>query len=275
MKALLIALQFHHKAARWPGGRRPVASSNGRSSLGFGLFTLAMLSAFVGLGVWQLQRGVEKHALIAALTERLAVEPLRCRLHRHGAHLRRRKMSSAASVSKRRLVRDRMPWFTAPARRFVTIFPDPAPGPSCRRGFSSGEIIAVNAGFVQNMMQDRAEQDRDARSPRHRRGIDLTGYIRFPERAGWQTPAANIAKRLWFARDHQDMARALGWGEVAPFYIDLEQPAPLSGIPKPGPLQVHLKDDHLQYAVIRFSLAVAVTIAFFVWWRGQAHPRTA
>ena len=34
-----------------------------------------MVALFVGLGVWQLQRRVEKHALIAALTERLAAAP--------------------------------------------------------------------------------------------------------------------------------------------------------------------------------------------------------
>ena len=34
-----------------------------------------MVAVFVGLGVWQLQRRVEKHALIAALTERLAASP--------------------------------------------------------------------------------------------------------------------------------------------------------------------------------------------------------
>ena len=39
---------------------------------GFGAFTLLMVALFVGLGVWQLQRRIEKHALIAALTERLA-----------------------------------------------------------------------------------------------------------------------------------------------------------------------------------------------------------
>ena len=68
----------------------------------------------------------------------------------------------------------------------------------------------------------------------------LTGYIRFPESAGTLTPPEDAAKRLWFTRDHLAMARALGWGEggrgVAPFYIDLEQPVPESGIPKPGPL---------------------------------------
>jgi cytochrome oxidase assembly protein ShyY1 len=83
------------------------------------------------------------------------------------------------------------------------------------------------------------------------------------------TPAENTAKRLWFTRDHLAMARALGWGEVAPFYIDLEQPVPVSGIPKPGPLEVHLKDDHLQYAITWFALAGAVVIAFGIWLRGQ------
>src|SRR4030088_3750140 len=46
-----------------------------RGVAGFGVFTLVMVALFVGLGVWQLQRRVEKHALIAALTERLAEAP--------------------------------------------------------------------------------------------------------------------------------------------------------------------------------------------------------
>ena len=35
-----------------------------------------MVAACVGLGIWQLQRRVEKHALIAALNERLAAAPV-------------------------------------------------------------------------------------------------------------------------------------------------------------------------------------------------------
>src|SRR6185437_11658999 len=45
-------------------------------SPGFGIFTLVMVAAFIGLGIWQLQRRVEKHALIAALDERLAAAPV-------------------------------------------------------------------------------------------------------------------------------------------------------------------------------------------------------
>jgi cytochrome oxidase assembly protein ShyY1 len=97
--------------------------------------------------------------------------------------------------------------------------------------------------------------------------VTLTGYLRFSEGAGMLTPAASPAKRLWFARDVSDMAKQLAWGEVAPFYIDLESPVPPNGVPKPGPLHVHLKDDHMQYAVTWFTLAFAVVIAFGVWWR--------
>ncbi len=49
------------------------------------------------------------------------------------------------------------------------------------------------------------------------------------------TPAENPAKRLWFTRDHLAMARALGWGEVAPFYIDLELPVPAKRHPETRP----------------------------------------
>jgi cytochrome oxidase assembly protein ShyY1 len=122
-------------------------------------------------------------------------------------------------------------------------------------------------------MQDRAQEDRAVGRLVTGQPVKFTGYLRFPEAAGTLTPSENIAKRLWFTRDHLAMARALGWGEggkaVAPFYIDLESPVPESGIPKPGPLNVHLKDDHMQYAITWFSLAAAVVIAFGVWWRAQ------
>ena len=49
---------------------------------------------------------------------------------------------------------------------------------------------------------------------------------------------------------------------------------PESGIPKPGPLTVHLKDDHMQYAITWFGLAFAVMVAFGVWWRGQRRRMT-
>jgi len=139
---------------------------------------------------------------------------------------------------------------------------------------ASGDTVVINTGFVENTMQDRGVEDRAMAWFASEQPVTLTGYLRFPESAGVLTPTASPAKRLWFVRDIGAMAQALSWGRekagIAPFYIDLESPVPPNGIPKPGPLTVHLKDDHLQYAITWFTLAFALVIAFGVWWRRRA-----
>ena len=104
----------------------------------------------------------------------------------------------------------------------------------------------------------------------------LTGYLALSrERPGMLTPHEDPAKRLWFTRRSSgDGGSAADGSTVAPFYIDLEAPMPASGIPKPGALEVHLKDDHMQYAITWFALAGAVVIAFAVWLRAQRRRST-
>jgi surfeit locus 1 family protein len=248
-----------------PGRRRGVA--------GFGIFTLVMVALFIGLGVWQLQRRIEKHALIAALTERLAAAPGALPSPAQWsaltpAHDEFRRVSFAATYEPRP---DAMVYSSGSAVR--EDISGPGTWAFLPAALPGGETVVINAGFMQNTMQDRTQQDRAVTRLITNEPVTLTGYIRFPEAAGVLTPAESMAKRLWFTRDHLAMAHALGWGQdgrpVAPFYIDLEQPVPASGIPKPGPLDVHLKDDHLQYAITWFGLAGAVVIAFGVWLRAQ------
>jgi cytochrome oxidase assembly protein ShyY1 len=246
-----------------------MTAAAGKRGFGFGIFTLVMVASFVGLGLWQLQRRVEKHALISALTERLAAAPVPLpppsqwkALTREGDEFRRVTFSAtyargpdamvySAGSAVREDVSGPGTWAFLPAR------------------LASGETVVINAGFVENTMQDRGVEDRAVARFAADQPVTLTGYLRFPETAGTLTPAASTAKRLWFVRDVENMAQALSWGEVAPFYIDLESPVPPNGIPKPGPLTVHLKDDHMQYAITWFTLAFAVVIAFGVWWRRQ------
>ena len=241
----------------------------GRSVTGFTEFTLVMVALFAGLGIWQLQRRVEKHALIAALTERLAAAP-----EALPPPAQWRALSPAVDEFRRvRFTATYAPLPDAMVYSSGSAVREDIAGPGTwvfvPGRLATGEIVVINAGFVQNTMQERPQQDRAVARLATGAPVTLTGYIRFPEKAGLLTPAENLNKRLWFTRDHLAMARALGWGEVAPFYIDLEAPVPESGIPKPGPLEVHLKDDHLQYAITWFALAGAVVMAFGLWLRGQ------
>lgn len=244
-----------------------------RNVAGLGIFTLAVVALLVGLGLWQLQRRAEKHALIAALTERLAAAP---------AALPQPSQWSALTPERDEFRRVRFP-ATYQSRPDAMVYSsgsavrDDVAGPGTwafmPASLPTGEIVAINTGFVQNTMQDRAQQDRAVTRLVTGAPVALTGYLRFPETAGALTPPENPAKRLWFTRDHLAMAHSLGWTEggrpIAPFYIDLEAPVPESGIPKPGPLTVHLKDDHLQYAITWFGLAGAVAFAFAAWLRAQ------
>lgn len=241
----------------------------GPSAVGFGIFTLILIAVFVGLGVWQLQRRLEKHALIATLESKLATAPVALPPPAAWPALTSasdefRRVTFTATYAK---LPDAMVYSSGSAVR------DDISGPGTwaflPTKLASGETVVINTGFVQNTMQDRAFEDRVVGRLVTGTPVELSGYIRFPEQPGTLTPKADTAKRLWFARDHRAMAQALGWGEVAPFYIDLAAPVPESGTPKPGPLTVHLRDDHMQYAITWFSLAACVVIAFGLWWRGQ------
>ena len=229
------------------------------------LTTLVMIATLLSLGLWQLQRRAEKHALIAALGERFTAEPASLPAPAEWNALR-------AADDEFRRVRFRA---VVDVSMEAGVY---ASGSSLRKDISgpgvwafvptrleSGETVIVNRGFAPDA-QSGALRKGDASAP-----IDMIGYIRFPERPGWLTPAGDQGKRLWFARDIQAMAQAFGWGggKVAPFYLDLEAPMPVSGWPKPGPIQINFKDDHLQYALTWFALAIAVLIGFAAWVRGR------
>lgn len=234
---------------------------------GFALFTLTLTACFVALGVWQLQRRTAKHELVAALTERLAEAPIALPPPQQWAALNPardefRRVSFSATYAP---LPDAMVYSSGSAVRKDAAGPGTWAFLPAR--LPTGEIVVIDAGFVENTMQDRSVENRAVKKLVTGQPVALTGYLRFPEPPGWLTPTENRDKRLWFVRDHRAIAGALGWGPVAPFYIDLELPAPENGIPRPGPLDVHLKDDHLQYAITWFTLAGALLVAFGAWIR--------
>lgn len=240
-----------------------------RGTFGMTVIALAMTAVLVWLGVWQLQRRVEKHALIAALTERLAAMPSQLPpASKWGeltpAHDEFRRVQFSATLQSKP---DAMVYTSGSSVR--SDVSGPGTWAFVPAQLASGENIVVNMGFVPNTMQDRAQQQRAVAPLLTGQPVVLTGYLRFLETPGLLTTHEDTGKRLWFARDIPGMAQTLEWGTVAPFYVDLEAPVPPSGVPKPGPLDVHLKDDHLQYAITWFGLALAVLGTFGFWLFGR------
>jgi len=62
-------------------------------------------------------------------------------------------------------------------------------------------------------------------------------------------------------------------GRVCP-HIEQEDPVPPGGLPHPSTLRVRLRNDHLQYAITWFGLALVLVVMFAVWaWRQRREER--
>ena len=244
-------------------------STTRRAAAGMTLIALLMVGVLSALGWWQLQRRTAKHELIATLDERLAEAPVPLPSPSEWPALTPAKdeFRRVAFTAVYQKLPDAMVYSSGSAVRndvsagTWAFLPAKLPG---------GEIVVVNAGSVPNQMVERAPEDKAVAPLLTGEPVAMTGYIRFPSTGGMLTPSPDPKMRLWFTRNVPAMADALGWrsaGPLAPFYIDLEAPVPASGVPKAGPLTVHLVDNHMQYAITWFGLAAAVAFAFAFWVR--------
>ena len=138
---------------------------------------------------------------------------------------------------------------------------------------ADGSVVIVNRGFVPDGRQDPKSRP-DGAMPGT---IEIVGAMRWPDRS-WFTPADEPAQNLWFARDPAAIAAAKGLGQgagpVAPFYVEQETPVPPGGLPQPGKLAVNLPDNHLQYAVTWYGLAVVLAVVFIAWAFSSQAPAT-
>jgi len=225
-------------------------------------FTLVAVAALVALGIWQLERKAWKEGLIAELEEKLSAPP---------AALPARERWPQLSAEKDEFRRVRFAAELLDQEAFVytsgsAIRPDVS-GPGywvlSPARLADGGVIIVNRGFVPEGRQDASTR----RAGQPHGTVEIAGAMRWPEPRGLFTPSDTPAKNLWFVRDPAAVAAAKRWGDVAPFYIDQEAPPAPGGFPKVGPLKPSLPNNHLQYAVTWFGLALVVLISGIVFAR--------
>ncbi len=226
-----------------------------RNLIGPAIVAAGAFAVLVSLGVWQLQRKQWKEALIETVTQRAAARPIdlpapatwdalmpgtdefrRVKLRAQFVDGAKSAFLYTAGSSLRDDIKAPGYFIFAPAK-----LPD-------------GRILAINRGYSE---QPDAKPVTGA--------VEIVGYLRFPESGSVFVSDHDATGATWFVRDQRVMAKTLGWGEVAPFYIDQESPVPAGGVPKPGPLKVQLKNDHLGYALTWFGLAGGLTAVFGVW----------
>lgn len=131
---------------------------------------------------------------------------------------------------------------------------------------TDGRIVFVDRGFIPSALKNPAK-----RSAGQLAGpVRVTGLLRLPHgRPGWLVPNNRPDLNYWFWVDLPALAEATGLSDVASFYIDADATPNPGGWPKGGVTPINLPNDHLQYAITWFALAVAA-VAVYVVWRHQA-----
>jgi surfeit locus 1 family protein len=228
-------------------------------------FTLAGVAILIGLGIWQLDRKVWKENLIATVTERLERAPEALPAPAGWARLTaaadeyrhvtfpaeflagQEALVYTAGSAFRPDVQGAGYWVFAPAR------------------LAGGSIVLVDRGFVPAERKDAATRALGAPQG----VVDIVGVMRWPEARGMFTPADEPQNNVWYLRDSTAIAAAKKWDTAAPFYVEQEAPVPPGGLPKPGKLTVTLPDNHLQYAITWFGLALGLAGVYVVWLAGR------
>jgi len=226
-----------------------------RNLIGPAIVAAGAFAVLVSLGVWQLQRKTWKEELIQTVTQRAVARPIDLPAPAAWDSL-------MPGTDEFRRVKLRAQFVDGAKPAFVytggSALRDDIKTPGyfafAPAKLPNGKIVVINRGY--------AEQP-DAKPLKG--NVEIVGYLRFPESGSLFVSDHDAAGTTWFVRDQRAMAKELGWGEPAPFYIDQESPVPAGGVPKPGPLKVQLKNDHLGYALTWFGLAAGLTAVFGVW----------
>jgi surfeit locus 1 family protein len=134
-----------------------------------------------------------------------------------------------------------------------------------------GRAVFVNRGYIPAELRDPARRAAGQIAGT----VRVQGLLRLPPagRPNWFLPDNRPDLNYWFWVDLPAMSAADKLDRVAPFYIDADATPNPGGWPKGGVTRLTLPNNHLQYAITWFSLAVALVVIYVLFHRRNAGLR--
>ena len=216
------------------------------------LFTLVSGAILISLGIWQLHRLAWKEALLAQIAARADAPPVAPPDMGAWAGLEPLDYDYRHVAFSGRFA------YADTVRVFVPGGPQGA-GPGylllTPLRLSSGAYIIVNRGYVPSALV-RKTQYVAAESAGAE--VGLTGLMRPPQQRNMFTPADEPERGEYFTRDPALIAAHFHLSPVAPFIVDADATPIAGGWPRGGTTERDLTNNHLNYALTWFGLAVGL-----------------
>jgi surfeit locus 1 family protein len=240
------------------------ATRTGRGRAVFAVCALvASLAVLLSLGTWQMQRLAWKERLLADMTERryaapVAIEAIE-QVKREGGDIEYRPVTVTGVFDHGR------------ERHFLATFD----GQSGYHVYTplqmaDGRFVFVNRGFVPY----------DRKEPQTRREGEVEGVQaisglardRLAGKPSSLVPDNDLVRNVFYWKDLLAMASSdsIAPEALVPFFVDAGDAPNPGGLPVGGVTQFDLPNNHLQYAMTWYGLALAlVGVSGFYIWRSR------
>ncbi len=209
----------------------------------------------IGLGTWQMQRLQWKNALIAGRYAAVHASPVALP----------DTPADAAALAFRRVSVDGR-FLNDHEFHLLATAADGSAGvhvvTPLRR--ADGGYILIDRGFV----------PADRQSPDTRKAGELTGPVTVTGvlrpaagKSSWFVPDNKPSTNEWFTIDIPAMAASAGLAPVAPYYVEADATPNPGGYPIGGQTVIDLPNNHFQYALTWYALAIGLAVIYILFMR--------
>lgn len=224
---------------------------------GFTMLMLPVFAALVALGVWQLERLQWKLRLIAQIEHNTRAPPV---------PIAQVLSRSANTMQYRHVVL---------IGRFLNaqetyVFMADSEGNAVYHvltpmALDGGQTLIVDRGVIPTALREPATR----RAGEFGGEQHVVGVVRTPDPPSMFTPAPDKVHRIWYARDLRGIAAAEHIRLSAPVIVEADAAPVPGGWPRGGQTDVNLPNNHLQYAITWFLLAMALAFVYVAYHRAR------
>ena len=125
----------------------------------------------------------------------------------------------------------------------------------------NGKIILVNRGWVPKKYVNPL----DRKFSLHEGEVKIIGIIRLPQKKGYFVPHNEPENGFWFTVIPNEIFKHLKLNGEKVFFVDLLREQGKLSIPIAIEGKIDLPNNHLQYAITWYSLAIGLIVVYFSW----------
>ncbi|MCC9620726.1 SURF1 family protein [Thalassospira sp. MA62] len=230
-----------------------------RPSLAMKISAGLALIILLGLGTWQVDRLFWKENLISQRQAHATLPPIEVPKDSDPDS----ELAFHAAYAEGHYLHDEEMYLMARTRRGNVGFHLITPLEQ-----EDGRVILIDRGWVPTENRDPETRPESLVEG----NVRVTGVLRLPAQKHWAQPENDALANQWFYMDVDHMAEDAGADLASRYYLERDDTPVPGGLPMGGQAKVDLPNNHLQYAITWYSLALALVVIFVLYHRRPEGP---